>query len=113
MPRPHTATPHAPSAASAQPETTNGQPSGASLTASPHHQRGSGKWERGTVWRVVRRTTRPLTFRVPNSAFRVPRRVHAISNGLPVINRYASRYRSLVALTTSGGRGGGGAFPSH
>src|SRR4029077_8772480 len=35
------------------------------------------------------------------------------SRSVPVIRRYASRYRSLVAWTTSAGSGGGGASPFH
>jgi len=35
------------------------------------------------------------------------------SSSRPVIRRYASRYRRLVAFTTSSERGGGGASPFH
>ena len=38
---------------------------------------------------------------------------HSVARALPVIRRNASRYRWLVACTTSGGNGGGGALPSH
>src|SRR5881628_1212354 len=38
---------------------------------------------------------------------------HPSSRGRPVIRLYASKYRSLVACTTSRGSGGGGALPSH
>ena len=34
-------------------------------------------------------------------------------NGVPVSNRYASKYRALVACTTWSGSRGGGALPSH
>src|SRR6267378_5621019 len=77
MTRPHAATPHAPSAASAQPARMNGHPSGASLTAPPCPVRNSECGMRNTCGMrytygrsvAQRPRHRYSAFRTPHSAF--------------------------------------------
>src|SRR5713226_2945939 len=101
-PRPQVATPHAPSATSAQPVMMNGQPSGASLTG--ERQRGRRNAEGGTAAQGRSRDdTAPY---VPRSTFRVPRSSRSLQDlpGDPPICFQVPLARRMHDLTWQGWR---------
>src|SRR5690242_1812809 len=78
-----------------QPDERPHPPPGTARGRGPHaesHERPAGENEGPAFWRHAHQ---------------------AVSSACPVTSRYASRYRSLVAWTTSLGSAGGGASPFH